>query len=222
VNGNGSGDNTIILGDGNDDSVGTGSTGFTGQNDHITLGNGNRDVVAGDDGTVTMGNGNNDVFNATKFDAHGATVTLGNGNHDVVNDFVSGSPQVGNKTITVGNGNDTIYVGNSDTIQVGIGHDSFIFQQTTPGTVGAVAVAGFDPHKDSFTFSSQLTTSVSYHDNAQGNAVVAVDNNPADTITLVGVHAADLHPSDFHFADPAAVAADAHLAATAAAHAFLL
>jgi hypothetical protein len=36
------------------------------------------------------------------------------------------------------------------------------------------------------------------------------------------VHAADLHPSDFHFADPAAVAADAHLAATAAAHAFLL
>jgi hypothetical protein len=79
-----------------------------------------------------------------------------------------------------------------------------VFQQTTPGTVGAVTVTGFDPHKDSFTFSNQLTTSVSYHDNAQGNAVVTVDN-AGDTITLLGVHSADLHPSDFHFVDPAAL-----------------
>ena len=47
---------------------------------------------------------------------------------------------------------------------------------------------------------SQLTTTVSYHDNAQGNAVITVDNNTSDTITLVGVHSAALHPSDFHFA----------------------
>jgi hypothetical protein len=51
-----------------------------------------------------------------------------------------------------------------------------------------------------------LTTSVSYHDNAQGNAVVTVDNS-GDTITLVGVHASELHPSNFHFVDPAAVPA---------------
>jgi hypothetical protein len=222
---------TIILGNGNNDSVGSSSTGFTGQNDNITLGNGagdtvivgfapfpfggnthdkislgngagdsvvslaatvsvgdgDRDVVTADDGIVTMGKGNNDVFNATPFDTPGAIVTLGNGNGDVVNDFVNGNPQVGNKTITVGNGNDTIYVGNSDTIQVGTGQDSFVFQQTTPGTVGAVTVAGFDPNKGSFTFSSQLTTSVTYQDNAQGNAVITVDSNPADTITLVGV-----------------------------------
>ena len=69
----------------------------------------------------------------------------------------------------------------------------FIFQQTTPGNIGAVT--GFDPNKDSFTFSNQLTTSVTYHDNAQGNAVVTVDN-AGDTITLVGVHSADLHPSE--------------------------
>jgi hypothetical protein len=86
------------------------------------------------------------------------------------------------------------------------GHDSFVFQQTTPGNIGAVTVTGFDPNKDSFTFSSQLTTSVSYHDNAQGNAVVTVDN-AGDTITLAGVHSADLHPSDFHFVDPAALPA---------------
>jgi hypothetical protein len=51
-----------------------------------------------------------------------------------------------------------------------------------------------------------LTTSVSYHDNAQGNAVVTVDS-AGDTITLTGVHAADLHPNDFHFVDPAALPA---------------
>jgi hypothetical protein len=59
-----------------------------------------------------------------------------------------------------------------------------------------------------------LTTSVSYHDNAQGNAVVTVDNL-GDTITLVGVHASELHPSNFHFVDPAAVPA---IATTAQIH----
>jgi Ca2+-binding RTX toxin-like protein len=109
-------------------------------------------------------------------------------------------------TITVGNGNDTIYVGSNDRVTVGTGQDSFVFQQTTPGNIGAVTVTGFDPGKDVITFSTQLTTSVSYHDNAQGNAVVTVDN-AGDTITLVGVHASELHPSDFHFVDPAAVPA---------------
>ena len=67
-------------------------------------------------------------------------------------------------------------------------------------------VSGFNPNKDSFTFSNQLTTSVSYHDDSHGNAVVTVDN-AGDTITLLGVHSADLHPSDFHFVDPAALPA---------------
>jgi hypothetical protein len=118
----------------------------------------------------------------------------------VVND--SGS----NNSITVGNGNDTLCLGKNDTVTVGIGEDSFVFQQTTPGSIGAVTVTGFGPNNDSFTFSNQLTTSVSYHDNAEGNAVVTIDN-AGDTITLVGVHSADLHPSDFHFVDPPAVPA---------------
>jgi hypothetical protein len=79
--------------------------------------------------------------------------------------------QTADSEITVGNGNDTIYVGRDNTVTVGTGHDSFIFQQTTPGNIGAVTVNHFDPDKDIFTFSTQLTTSVSYHDNAQGNAV---------------------------------------------------
>jgi hypothetical protein len=111
-------------------------------------------------------------------------------------------------TITVGNGNDTIYVGSNNTVTVGHGQDSFIFEQTTQGTVGAVTVTGFDPNKESFTFSTQLTTSVSYHDDSHGNAVVTVDN-AGDTITLLGVHSSQLHPSDFHFVDPAAVSSAA-------------
>jgi hypothetical protein len=40
--------------------------------------------------------------------------------------------------------------------------------------------------------------SISYQDSSQGNAVIAVGH--AGTITLVGVHASALLPSDFHFA----------------------
>src|SRR5208337_270252 len=117
---------------------------------------------------------------------------LGNGNGDVVSDSHGGG-----NTITLGNGNDTIYVGNSDTITVGKGQDSFVFQQTTPGNIGAVTINHFNPSKDVITLSSQLTTAVTYHDNSQGNAVVTVDNNSSDTITLVGVHSAALHTTDF-------------------------
>jgi VCBS repeat-containing protein len=179
------------------------------QDQTITAGNGNDAALAGSNDTINLGNGNDTV-------TAGATsiITVGSGNDNVTAESDS--------TIKLGNGNDTVYVGQNDTITVGTGHDSFIFQQTTPGNIGAVTVVGFNPNKDSFTFSNQLTTSVSYHDNAQGNAVITVDSNPADTITLVGVHATALHPSDFHFADPAAIVADAHLAATAAAHSFLL
>jgi Ca2+-binding RTX toxin-like protein len=98
----------------------------------ISVGDGDGDVVTGDEGIVTMGNGNNDVFNAfnTQYHAPGVIVTLGNGNGDVVND--TGGR---NDAITVGNGNDTIYVGHNDTVTVGTGHDSFVFQQIITTTL---------------------------------------------------------------------------------------
>ena len=84
---------------------------------------------------TTLGNGDGDMVNHAGggFD----TITLGNGNGDVVNNFstVGGGTTLRNNTVTVGNGNDTIYVGNSDTIKVGTGQDSFVFQQTTPGNI---------------------------------------------------------------------------------------
>ena len=208
--GNGAGDtvnasagpgDTIILGNGAGDTVTANSGGYK-----ITLGNGAGDTVnaSGPGETITLGNGNNDtVMISGQLSHYDDTINVGNGNADVVNDYYltrpnSTIPQ--NDTITVGNGNDTIYVGNGDTVTVGTGQDSFVFDQTAAGQIGAVTINHFNPSKDVITLSSTLTTAVSYQDNSQGNAVVTVDNNSADTITLVGVHASALHASDFHFA----------------------
>ena len=86
----------------------------------------------------------------------------------------------------------------ADTVTVGKGHDSFVFDQTTAGSIGAVTINNFDPSKDVITIHQSLATNFGYSDIA-GNAVITVDNNSADTITLVGVHSSDLHPSDFQF-----------------------
>ena len=51
------------------------------------------------------------------------------------------------------------------------------------------------------------------------NAVVSMNSVaeylalPGDTITLLGVHASELHPSDFHFVDPAVAVCGATSAA---------
>jgi hypothetical protein len=207
--GNGAGDtvnaqggvaDSITLGNGAGDTVnaqGSRSDGYSPYS--VTLGDGAGDTVNAqvDDGglNIALGNGARDVVNAQA--GIGDTIAVGKGNNDTV--FAHNST---NDNITVGDGNDTIYAGLNTTMTVGVGQDSFVFDQTTPGAIGQAAITGFNPNKDSFTFSNQLTTSVSYQDDAHGNAVITVDS-AGDTITLVGVHSSELHPSDFHFADPA-------------------
>jgi hypothetical protein len=143
-------------------------------------------------------------------------ITLGNGAHDVVN----AQSSLGD-SVTVGNGNDTIYAGQNSTMTVGVGHDNFVFGEPAPATVGQATITGFDPHKDVLTFSNQLTSSVSYHDNANGNALISIDH-AGDTIELTGVHASELHAGDFHFVDPAAMPTPAQHLAELHAHSFLL
>ena len=123
--------------------------------DAIKLGNGRGDTVNADTGsfdTITLGNGAGDVVNAKGMAPFGGnnTITLGNGNHDVVN----AQNSIGD-SIAVGNGNDTIHAGQNTTMTVGTGHDSFVFEQTRPGSIGTATVTGFEPHKDSFTFSDR-------------------------------------------------------------------
>ena len=185
--------NTITLGNGAQDSVVLEDFGH----DTVSVGNGNGDTadIYSGNNTITFGNGNGDAVDIVA--GNSDNITLGNGNGDVVNDFGLGQLTTGN-TITVGNGNDTIYVGNSDTITVGAGHDSFIFEQTTPGDIGAVTINHFQPSLDVITLFSQMTAAVSYQDNAQGNAVITV-GNAGDTVTLLGVHSSALQASNFRF-----------------------
>jgi len=190
VSANGSSYDTITLGDGAGDTVFSGYSASS----TIRVGNGATDSVLIEEGngnTITLGDGAGDTVTAVTQGSD--KITLGNGNGDVVTD-ASEYGSSGN-TITVGNGNDTIYVGTNDTVTVGTGHDSFIFEQS----IGAVTINHFNPSKDVITLSSQFEATVSYQDNSQGNAVITVDTN-GDKITLVGVHAAALHTSDFHFA----------------------
>ena len=132
-------------------------------------------------------------------------VFLGDGNHDTV--FSSGFD-----IITVGKGNDSIHVGTNDTVTVGTGQDTFAFDwtavtsggvvdQTKPGGIGNVSITGFDPSKDVIVLQQALqsTNPYSVHDDpVTGNAVITFQHDTLDSITLVGVHSAALHASDFH------------------------
>jgi Ca2+-binding RTX toxin-like protein len=189
-------DTTVIAGNGNDTL--TTAPGLSPDvESSITAGNGNDILTAGEYSagpnagdsfvTISLGNGNDTVTVLGSY----STINVGNGN----NTITSG----GESTITLGNGNDTVYVGMADTITVGKGSDAFIFNQTTPGTIGAVTINHFDPGKDLITIQQSLATNFGYSDNIQGNAVITIDGNSSDTITLVGVHSSALHASDFHF-----------------------
>jgi hypothetical protein len=75
-------------------------------------------------------------------------------------------------------------------------HDTFIFDQTTPGSIGAVTINHFDPAHDVIQIQSALAAAVTPVDDSHGNAVIAVGGG---TITLADVHASALKASDFHF-----------------------
>jgi hypothetical protein len=99
-------------------------------------------------------------------------------------------------TITFDNGNNTVHVGLGDTVTVGKGRDTFVFDQTTPGSIGDVTINHFDPKHDVIQFQSALAAAVTPVDDSHGNAVIAVGGG---TITLADVHASALKASDFHF-----------------------
>jgi len=66
--------------------------------------------------------------------------------------------------------------------------------------IGAITIANFNTSRDVIDISHSLGLTVGQlmaltSDNAQGNAQIHLDAN--DSITLIGVHSAMLHPSDF-------------------------
>jgi Ca2+-binding RTX toxin-like protein len=185
--------NVITLGDGDGDVVQGHTLAQGGTGDQITVGNGKNDaVVSGGGSTISVGDGDGAVVWTGGQDQ----ITVGNGNNDTV------FSQFGYNTITVGNGNDTIHVATNDTVAVGKGQDVFVFDsffEKQPGGIGAVTITGFNPSKDVIVIQQTLATSFAAHDDVHGNAVVTFPNDGQDHITLVGVHASDLHASDFQF-----------------------
>jgi hypothetical protein len=191
---------TITLGDGDGDSVTVNCNFPAGLIQSVTI------------STITVGNGNNDNVTVTSLEDFGngtppiaATINVGNGNNDVV-DATSTVASI----INVGNGNDKIYVGTSSAVTVGTGQDTFVFDknnfstaQGTPGdAIGQVTIKGFDPSKDVIGLNAGFYHNYQVNDDSHGNAVISfpVPSPPGpstDTITLVGVHASDVHASDF-------------------------
>jgi hypothetical protein len=124
----------------------------------------------------------------------GDTIKLGNGNNDKV--FSGGN----SSHITVGNGDDTLHLGTDDTVVVGKGHDTFAFDgpfQNTPGAIGSVTITGFDPSKDVIQLQQPFFNDLQINPDGHGNTIISFSGGEPDTIKLVGVHASDVHASDF-------------------------
>jgi Ca2+-binding RTX toxin-like protein len=98
------------------------------------------------------------------------------------------------------NGNDPLYGGDGDdTIRSGLGHDGL------DGGTGddKFVFADGDGHDKIFGFvagsQSDDAMDLSYHSEANGFGDIAATQVGADSITLLGVRAGDLHTDDFIF-----------------------
>ena len=208
------GHNTIVV---NDGSVSTTTVYGTG-------GSLTGDVQAGYN-TIYAGAGHDTIFGDWVSNngggAHGGsvggynTIYAGTGINTIYGDVQSISTPFtgGHNTIYAGTGDGSGHQGAADIWGgMGGGFDTFVFK---PGT-GQVTIEDFDQHNGAaFSHAQGDALDVSaYHLNptfgaggvainsdANGNAVVNLPptSDHASQITLVGVHAADLHLTDFHF-----------------------
>jgi hypothetical protein len=177
----------IQLGNGDNDSIGTGSPGGAYSalaGSVLVLGDGNNDQVyfIGAAVVIKLGDGNNDFVRDTSL--LGGSISVGNGNGDTIDISVSNGILV-----TVGNGNDTIHAGKDSVITLGKGSDLVTYDWTTSGSGGqAGSITGFNTSKDVIQLHG--VSNVTIADNS-GNATIS--DGLGDTVTLIGVHAADLH-----------------------------
>ena len=172
---------TFAGGNGNDALTGTNG------NDTMTGANGD-DALNGGDGNDTISGGN------------GNDVLLGGRGDDVLdgangNDVLDGG--AGNNRLSGGNGDDRLMVGTGDNLLTGgNGNDTFVF---SPG-FGKNVVTDFS-HGDVIEFDGGVFANFAAVQAAmhmEGNdAVIGLD--AAHSITLQGVSANSLHPSDFLF-----------------------
>ena len=98
-------------------------------------------------------------------------------------------------TITLGNGNDTVYAGAGDTITLGSGHDLVLFGVSpSPSIMDTEIVNGFNPNHDIIEFNRALFKNLTavLGDAKQVGLDTIITRDPNDTVTLHGVALAAL------------------------------
>ena len=152
-------------------------------------------VAAASDGTwslqTKLGHGIHD-FTETSTDLAGNTASSSG-----VTLYASNGHQV----LQGGSGNDVLIGHRKDVLTGGAGADTFVFNPK----LGKETITDFNASQDVLSFDHALfaeaTASqvLSQMRDGRAGAVIVIDH--ADTITLTGVHVADLqsHLSDFHF-----------------------
>ncbi len=142
--------------------------------------------------------GNNDSLTLT---GNGDSVTSTGFNNTVNFDSNNASLSVtaNGDTINInGNGNTVTVAGFSNTLVLGGNNDTFVFNFAS---VGQEVVKNFNVATDQIDFNNSIFSNAhavlnATHD-VNGNAVITIDAALHETITLAGIHTAQLHLSDF-------------------------
>jgi len=142
-------------------------------------------------GNITAGNGS-DIVTST---GTGSSITLGNGN-----DTVYAGPH---NTVTLGTGNDTFYAGANDTINLGNGNDTVAFGVgSSPAAFGSETVNGFSAHDQIDLAMAQFTSYAAMMSSGelyQSGSNTIINDKLGDTVTLEGVKLSNLSANNFHF-----------------------
>jgi len=120
-----------------------------------------------------------------------STITLGNGNDTIY----AGAGD----TITLGSGHDTVYAGPGDTITLGSGRDLLLFGvNPSPSIMDTEIVNGFNPNNDIIEFNRALFanfTAVLADAKPVGSDTI-ITHDPNNTVTLHMVALSLLTPSN--------------------------
>jgi VCBS repeat-containing protein len=127
---------------------------------------------------------------ATYLSGANTTLTAGKGPY-----VLDGS--AGGDTLKAGNGDTVLIGGDGDTLIAGRGEDTFVFRPN----FGTNTITNFNVHRDTLQFDDSAFHSVrdilAHTTDSPGGAVIS--DGHGDSVTLVGVTAAQLHHEGFHF-----------------------
>jgi hypothetical protein len=103
-------------------------------------------------------------------------------------------------SINVGNGQDKIFAGANDLINLGRGNDTVAFGESPNSTtIGNETINGFNPAQDILQFNPALLSSYSAAHISQVGANTVIQIDPTNSATLDHVTATALTASNFHF-----------------------